>query len=61
MITEVILGSGESLTRAEILEGFFRFAQADASFPLMGAHDVHMALYAMLLAVTEFAENEDLL
>lgn len=41
---EIILASGESLTRRDILAAFLALASSEASFPLLSLQDAHIAV-----------------
>lgn len=57
-ILEVILPSGESLTREEILRAFILLAEAEASFPMLSTQDEHLACLLMMPAVLEQKERD---
>lgn len=57
-ILEVILPSGESLTREEILRAFILLAEAEASFPMLSAKDEHLACLLMMPDVLEQKERD---
>ena len=62
-VNQIILSSGESLTRVEVLRAFLLLAGAEASFPLLSSQDTHLACLLLLPKVLEQAEldreNED--
>ena len=62
-VDQIILASGESLTRVEVLRAFLLLAGAEASFPLLTRQDTHLACLLLLPEVLEQAEldkeNED--
>lgn len=62
-VDQIILSSGESLSRVEVLRAFLLLAGAEASFPLLSSQDTHLACLLLLPEVLEQAEldkeNED--
>ena len=56
----IFLRSGESLTLEEVLEAFLLLARAEATFPLLTQHDVHLALLMLMPEVLEHNETEEI-
>ena len=53
----IILSSGDSLTREEILEAALLLARSEAEFPLLGEKDARLA--CLMLAHEMIAFNEE--
>ena len=58
-VKQIILASGESMTREEVLRAFLMLARSEASFPTLTQQDVHLACLLLLPCVLEQAELDN--
>jgi hypothetical protein len=57
-LTTVILSDGEALTAEELFEGLARFAQREASFPLLSSSDQAKAVISVSFEALEWAQSQ---
>ena len=58
-VNQIILPSGESMTREEVLRAFLLLAKAEASFPALSRQDTHLACLLLLPCALEQAELDE--
>ena len=59
MVQNIILRSGEALTREEVMEAFLLLARAEAQFPFLTQHDIHLGCLMLIPDLLDFNEQED--
>ena len=57
----IILSSGDSLTRDEILEASLLLARSEAEFPLLGEKDKRLACMLFVHEMLEFNEEKEII
>lgn len=58
---EVFLSSGESLTPAEIMEGFLLLARNEVPYPLLGEQDRQIACFTLILNTLVYNEEKKII